>query len=63
MYSFSHTDDANPEGESNDTKWKAAEICTVNGYFGNFSRSEDSLLAIVQQFLLVCSGISVQIDR
>lgn len=33
----------------------------MNGHCGNFSHSEDSLLAIPQQFLLVCSTIRAQI--
>ena len=51
MYSFSCSDDAKLEGESNDSKWKVTEIRTVNGYCGNLSHSAESLLAILKRFL------------
>jgi hypothetical protein len=50
-YSFSCSDDAKLEGESNNSKWKVTEIRTVNGYCGNLSHSADSFLAIPKQFL------------
>lgn len=50
LYSFSCSDDAKFQGESNDSKWKVTEFRTMKAYCGNLSHSAVSFLAIPKQF-------------
>jgi len=50
LHSFSCSDDAKLQGESNDSKWKVTEFRTMTAYCGNLSHSAVSFLAIPKQF-------------
>jgi len=50
LHSFSCSDDAKLQGESNDSKWKVTEFRTMTVYCGNLSHSAVSFLAIPKHF-------------
>jgi len=52
LYSFSCSDDAKLQGESNDSEWKVTEFRTMKAYCGNLSHSAVSFLATPKQFFV-----------